>query len=164
VETDPEAIREMQTCQSVPVHKARKVEPFVRHSARAMLTVLNLRGVELSILLVADPRMRKLNRNWRNLDRVTNVLSFPQLEPEQVEDLTEGQRPANVPSGKPVLLGDVVLAPVTVARRAGGCRAFWPQLKQTLAHGILHLCGHDHRRTAERRRMRSAESRLLRKT
>lgn len=163
VETDPETLREIRLCHSMPTHKARKIVPFVRQNACAMLNVLDLRGVELSILLVPDPRMRELNRNWRNLNRVTNVLSFPQLEPEQVEDLTEGERPATTPEDQPVLLGDVVLAPTTVARRAGRCRAFWPQLKEALAHGILHLCGHDHRRPAERKRMRSAQSRLLKK-
>lgn len=142
---------------------ARTVSAFVQKSARAMLGALDLRGVELSVLLVPDTRMRELNRLWRNLDRVTNVLSFPQLEPEQVEDLTRGERPATPPPGQPVLLGDVVLALTTIARRAGTNRALMPGLAQALAHGLLHLCGHDHRRPAARKRMRQAEARLLEK-
>jgi len=108
---------------------------------------------ELSILLVDDAAMRLLNREWRGLDRTTDVLSFAQRE---------GQGPGDRPPTS--LLGDVVVS-LDAARRQS--RRFGHPLERELArllvHGILHLVGHDHVRGEKRaREMRHEERRLLR--
>jgi probable rRNA maturation factor len=96
----------------------------------------------LSLSLVGDREMRKLNREWRGKDQPTDVLSFPQLE-----------RGA---------LGDVVISLETARRQAreGG----WPlsvELRRLLAHGIAHCRGYDHDTARSARRMAAAEHRLL---
>jgi probable rRNA maturation factor len=97
---------------------------------------------EVSLSLVSDREMRKLNRQWRGKDQSTDVLSFP---------LEEGSH-----------LGDVVISLDTARRQAreGG----WPlsmELRRLLAHGLLHCAGHDHEDPSDARRMRRAERELL---
>lgn len=115
--------------------------------ARAFLRALGRDDGELSVLLTTDRRIRALNRRWRELDRATDVLSFPLSEP-----------PGHGP-----WLGDVVISLDTAVRRArGDGRRLRQELDRYLAHGLLHLLGRDHRTPSEARRMARAESRLVR--
>jgi len=118
-------------------------------SARRLLRGLGLRHAELSIALVSDAEMRRLNRRWRGTDRPTDVLSFPQREGE-----------GGTPDG---LLGDVVIS-VDSARRQADARGatLGREGERLLVHGLLHLLGYDHERSAaEARRMQRRERTLL---
>ncbi|MBL8954841.1 MAG: rRNA maturation RNase YbeY [Myxococcaceae bacterium] len=120
---------------------------------------LELDGVELSLSLVSDAQIRKLNRAWRKKDKATDVLSFP---------LFSGPRPRGTPlrgglrSSPPAPLGDVVIS-LETARRVAKERsvAIATELNLYLAHGLLHLLGHDHHRVEARKRMATAEAHLL---
>ena len=105
---------------------------------------------ELSLLLVSDAVMRRLNRQWRGQDRPTDVLSFAQAE-----------GPTGAPPG---LLGDVVISIDTARRQAAECAApLASELDRLLIHGVLHLLGYDHERSpAEARRMQRRERALAR--
>ncbi len=99
-------------------------------------------GGAASVVLTSDRTMRRLNRDFRGLDRPTNVLTF---EP-----------PA------PGLPGEIVLALGTVRREAAAAsRSLAAHLAHLAVHGALHLRGHDHQRAGEARRMEMAEARLL---
>jgi len=95
----------------------------------------------LSIAVVADARVRDLNRRYRNKNAATDVLSFPAEEPGE--------------------LGDVVLA-LGVARRqaAGEGHSLTTEFRVLALHGLLHLLGYDHER--DDGQMRRLEQRLLR--
>jgi len=114
------------------------------------LEKLGLSGQELSISLVGDRAIRRLNRTWRKKDKATDVLSFP----------AEGG-PKGMPGPSP--LGDVVISLDTAQRRAKeDARPLAAELARYLAHGVLHLLGHDHERSAaEARRMFALEEKLL---
>jgi probable rRNA maturation factor len=117
-------------------------------SGRRLLAALGRHEAELSILLVSDRVIRRLNREWRGRDRPTDVLSFAQHE-----------GPAAAPAP---LLGDVVISVATAKRQA---RERGETLRgaseRLLIHGVLHLLGYDHERSvAAARRMRRRE-RLL---
>ena len=117
---------------------------------RRLLRALRLGDAELSILLVSDGEMRKLNRDWRGRDRPTDVLAFAQRE---------GAGPA-----PDALLGDVVIS-VDTARRQAEERGhtLGREGERLLVHGLLHLLGYDHERSpAEARRMQRRERALLR--
>jgi probable rRNA maturation factor len=121
----------------------------LRTRAVAFLSLLDLRDVELSVLLTDDPGIRVLNREWRRKDRPTDVLSFPAGEP---------------PPGStgPRHLGDVIVSLDTARRQARAHRhRLADELDLYLAHGLLHLLGHDHHRRPDARRMAALESRLL---
>lgn len=119
-------------------------------SARRLLERLRLRDAELSVLLVSDREMRSLNHRWRGLDRPTDVLAFAQRE-------GAGGAPAGV-------LGDVVIS-VDTARRQAADRghSLLREGDRLLVHGLLHLLGYDHERSAaEARRMQRRERALAR--
>ena len=113
-------------------------------NARRLLRGLRLSEAELSILLVSDAEMQRLNRRWRGKDRPTDVLSFPQE--------ADG------------LLGDVVISVDTARRQAAEQRTtLGREADRLLIHGLLHLLGYDHERSAaEARRMQRRERALAR--
>jgi probable rRNA maturation factor len=129
--------------------KASAWRKRVERRSRDFLAALGLSGVELSIALVSDAAIRRLNRTWRRIDRPTDVLSFP------AGDALPGAK-------GPEPLGDVIVSLDTTARAAKQYhRTFGEELDRYLAHGLLHLLGHDHHRSAEAKRMAAAETLLL---
>jgi probable rRNA maturation factor len=90
-----------------------------------------------SLLFTSDEEIYALNRDWRQRDKPTNVLSFPMLDRADLLELTS--------SGPPVLLGDVVLAHETCAREAADKGiTLADHAAHLMIHGLLHLAGHDH--------------------
>ncbi len=113
-----------------------------------MLRATKLDDAELSVLLCDDRTMRGLNRRYRQIDRPTDVLAFP---------MQEGEGPSD-----PSLLGDVVISLDTAARQARrNDRPIVAEVTYLLAHGLLHLLGHDHRTQAETRRMNALADGLM---
>lgn len=106
---------------------------------------------ELSISIVGDRTIRRLNRDYLAKDRPTNVISF---------SLQEGECSGVAPHA----LGDVVISADTAAREAaeGGMTTF-ERLCFLLLHGVLHLCGYDHERSGatEAARMEQKERELF---
>jgi probable rRNA maturation factor len=112
----------------------------MRRRAERMLRHLRLRGVELSVALVDDATIHALNRTYRHKDKPTDVLAFPMADPAPP-----------TPSG---LLGDVIVSVDTARRQAARRRRpLLAELTMLLAHGLLHLLGHDHGNDAEEREM-----------
>jgi probable rRNA maturation factor len=117
--------------------------------AEHMLSALDLGQAELSILLTDDAGIRVLNREHRQKDKPTDVLSFPLDEVPGPEDIR--------------LLGDVVISIDTAERQAQSRkRDLLHEVRFLLAHGILHLLGYDHGTRAEKKRMDAACRRLVR--
>jgi len=123
--------------------------------ARAMLAALDLESSELSILLTNDDGIRRLNREHRDKDRPTDVLSFPQNEFRRPLVPRRGQNLA--------VLGDVILSLDTAARQARGRRRpLEDEVRFLLAHGLLHLLGYDHGFPEEKRVMTARTRELVR--
>lgn len=121
----------------------------LRRSGERFLAALALEDVELSVLLTDDPGIQALNRSWRRRNTPTDVLSFPAGPP---------------PPGHtgPRHLGDVILSLDTARRQARlHRRTLAQELDLYLAHGLLHLLGHDHQRRGDAERMAALEGRLL---
>lgn len=90
-----------------------------------------------SLLFTSDKEIHALNREWRERDKPTNVLSFPMLSRAELLELDE--------DGPPVLLGDVALAHETCAREAAEKGiAIADHASHLMVHGLLHLAGYDH--------------------
>ena len=111
------------------VSSAVRTGPSVRRVAawtEAALAAADPRGKSaVSVLLCGDARMRRLNREFRKIDRPTDVLSFP--------------------SGEPTFLGDVAIDVPYAARQAKKRRhPLEREVQILLAHGVLHHLGHDH--------------------
>jgi len=124
--------------------------PLLRKRARAALSELGCARAELSLVLVDDSEIARLNGRYRNRKGATDVLSFSLLEGEH-------------PSYRGKLLGDVVIAVDTAARQARARhRGLDEEVARLMVHGLLHLLGHDHERDEEARAMRAEERRLWR--
>lgn len=90
-----------------------------------------------SLLLTSDAEVHALNREWRQRDKPTNVLSFPMLERAELLALAG--------DGPPELLGDIALAYETCAREAAEKGiALEHHAAHLIVHGLLHLAGYDH--------------------
>jgi probable rRNA maturation factor len=104
-------------------------------------------AAELSIVLTDDAEQRVLNRDWRGIDKSTNVLSFPQIEP------------FGPVSG---LLGDIILARETLEREAAEqAVSFEDHFTHLVVHGFLHLLGYDHMDEDEALVMEGLETQIL---
>lgn len=91
----------------------------------------------VSLLFTSDAEIHGLNREWRQRDKPTNVLSFPMLTREELLAL--------LPDGPPEMLGDIALAHETCAREAAEKGvSLEDHATHLLIHGLLHLAGHDH--------------------
>jgi probable rRNA maturation factor len=102
---------------------------------------------ELSIVLTDDAEQQELNREWRGIDKPTNVLSFPQIEP------------FGPVSG---ILGDIVLARETLEREAEELqKPFLHHFTHLVVHGFLHILGYDHIEERDALEMESLETRIL---
>lgn len=106
---------------------------------------------ELAIMLTDDEGIRTLNKNWRGIDKPTNVLSFPALQPT-------GPRDDDIPR----MLGDIAIAYETTRNEADAeNKPFENHLSHLAVHGFLHLIGHDHENEADAETMEQLECQIL---
>ena len=104
---------------------------------------------ELSLLLTDDVEIQELNRTYRDLDKATDVLSFPQDE-DAVNETGD------------TLLGDVVISVETAARQAEEHHlSFNEELILLTIHGILHLLGYDHERSPQEARIMQDKTQVV---
>jgi probable rRNA maturation factor len=118
---------------------------------RAALRHLGRQRSSATLVLTDDQEIRRLNRDYRGIDRATDVLSF---HLQQLAGETD-------PAGQGVNLGDIVISVETAKRRAPGGR-LEPELERLAIHGLCHLFGHDHKRKDQARTMFALERRLRR--
>jgi probable rRNA maturation factor len=121
---------------------------IVSRAVRAAALAVSTAAGELAIVLTDDSAIRTLNREWRNKDAATNVLSFPM--------------PAVHGGGAVKLLGDIVIAYETTAREAQAERKpLRNHLSHLAVHGFLHLVGYDHETGPEADTMEGLEALIL---
>lgn len=110
----------------------------------------SLKGHVVSVLLTDDAAVRRLNAQWRNIDKPTNVLSFPPAPNARVAD------------GEPASLGDIAIAYETTAREAQEeHKPFADHVAHLAVHGFLHLLGYDHESDGEAEAMEQLERVIL---
>lgn len=122
----------------------------LKEKAQAILDALGSPDGELSILLLDDPQIAALNKNYLQREGPTNVIAFPMREGAFAEI-------------NPDLLGDVAISLETAEREglAAGM-SMKDRLGELMIHGILHLFGYDHETSeAEARRMEAKTRELL---
>ena len=139
----------------------------IRRRCTKLLELVGRSDAEIAIVLTDDVEIRALNGTYRQKDKATDVLSFPQSAPD-----------FEPPLGMALPLGDVVISVETAARQASkdGCLPRveaalgrseghpWSTVDETtflLVHGVLHLLGHDHMEPEERAVMEALEHQLI---
>ena len=127
----------------------------LRALVRGALALEGRHPGQIGVVLAGDDLLRELNRDYRGLDRATDVLSFAyDAEGGGVDPATHRA---------PRVHGDLVVSMDRVREQARRFRVSeGRELARLVVHGALHLAGLDHQRSAERRRMRSREDHVLR--
>lgn len=113
--------------------------------------------IEVAVRLTSDDEVHALNRQYRGKDKPTNVLSFPMIQADLLETVTQ-----NSDDGE-VLLGDIVLAHgVCLAEAAERGISVEDHATHLIVHGCLHLLGYDHGDDPEAEAMEEMERAALR--
>jgi probable rRNA maturation factor len=117
----------------------------LKRTALFVLKRLNVPGdKEVSVAFVDDEEMRTLNADYRNINRTTDVLSFPQDGPDDS------------------ILGDVIISIDTAVRRSKLQKlSIEHEIYRLMIHGILHLLGYDHKKKNDAKVMREKELEIL---
>ena len=129
-----------------PGHLDARAEQAVREALKQSKAKIT-GAAELSIVLTDDAEQQILNRDWRGIDKPTNVLSFPQIE-----------------AFGPVsgLLGDIILARETLVKEADEQGvSFDDHFTHLVIHGFLHLLGYDHIQESDALVMEGLETQIL---
>jgi probable rRNA maturation factor len=131
--------------RTVAIHTAT----IKRHVQRAM-TYLGCADRELCVVFGSDRLLHTLNRDYRQQDRPTNVLAFPQAG-------------ACANARTSPLLGDVIVSlPIAVREACHLQQSLEERVTFLIIHGLLHLLGYDHDRSLpERRRMEALEAEVM---
>ncbi len=132
----------------------RSLESFLRQVKRE----LSLKESDVTICLVSDKAMARLNQNFRKKKGPTDVLSFPQedsfsplatrhspLRGQSAKSRKDTGKQQLVKKSRPTYLGDIAISPSTARRYAKSHdRTLGSELRVLILHGVLHLLGYDH--------------------
>lgn len=114
----------------------------------------------LSVTLTNPEQIHKLNKEYRNVDRATDVLSFPMFEKEEIDEIVSKQ----IKNPIPEVLGDIVISIEKVKEQANEYgHSFERELSYMLVHGFYHIMGYDHIEEEDKVKMRAKEEVVLSK-
>ena len=155
----PALFLEVEQVETSPL--SRDYETLISRAAKAALSA-GLTGplppAELFVKLVDDTESQQLNQRYRSINKPTNVLSFPGVEPDDLP----GALKLAAQGGPPVLLGDLIIA-VSVVRTEAveQAKSVEDHLSHLIVHGVLHLLGYDHINDKDAEEMEALEREIL---
>lgn len=143
------AVPEIEVLIESPLwRKEPAAEKTVLAAIETAAAMLKKADGEVAVMLTDDETIRALNRDWRGIDKATNVLSFRASAPPGSDGFLH--------------LGDIVVAYETLAREcADEDKDFLHHLSHLTVHGFLHLMGYDHQNDSEADAMEGLESAIL---
>ena len=118
---------------------------------------LNSSKLYINIILTTPKNIRQINKDYRNIDKETDVLSFPMFEKEEL-----GSKIKNKDFINKDILGDIVISIERVKQQAKEYEhSFERELSYMVVHGFYHLMGYDHMEEDEKKVMRNKEEKVL---
>ena len=112
----------------------------------------------INIILTNPENIKNINKQYRNIDKETDVLSFPMFEKEEIENLRKNGNDIEE------ALGDIVISLQKVEEQAQEYgHSFERELSYMLIHGFYHLMGYDHMNDNDKVQMREKEEGVLNK-
>ena len=110
----------------------------------------------INIILTNPENIKRINKEYRNIDKETDVLSFPMFEKEEIDNMK------NTGNDIKDTLGDIVISIERVKEQADEYgHSFERELSYMLIHGFYHLMGYDHMKEQEKKIMREKEEGIL---
>ena len=130
---------------------------------RVLVQAFSIEGIDninlyINVILTNPENIRKANKEYRNIDKETDVLSFPMFEKQEIEILIE--------NGNTIkdVLGDIIISIPKVEEQAKEYgHSFEREFAYMLIHGFYHLMGYDHMEEEEKKEMRKKEEGVLNK-
>ena len=114
------------------------------------------KNLYIKVTLTTTQEIRKYNKQYRNIDKETDVLSFPIFEKEEIEKIQKNGNEV------PEVLGDLIISMKQVARQAEEYgHSFERELAYMVVHGFYHLMGYDHIEEEDKKEMRLKEENIL---
>ena len=111
----------------------------------------------ITITLTTPEEIKKINKKYRNIDKETDVLSFPMFEKEEIEEKIKNQEFLYED-----ILGDIIISIEKVKKQAEEYgHSFERELSYMLVHGFYHLMGYDHIKEEDKIVMRPKEEKIL---
>lgn len=141
---------------------SRSEKVFLDRVVDTALTVMGAADATLDLSFVGRAKIRALNAEFRGVDRVTDVLSFPTLDRVTLP-LEKGSYPTDLdPETGKVYLGSIVICRVRAKEQAAEYgHSEERELAYLTVHGVLHLLSFDHLNESDKAEMRAAEERIL---
>lgn len=110
--------------------------------------------IYISIILTDEENIQKINKEYRNIDKATDVLSFPMFEPEEIEEAKTREE----------VLGDIIVCmPIVKKQAAEYEHSEEREFAYMLVHGFYHVMGYDHMVEEDKVKMRAKEEIVLKK-
>ena len=151
----------------IGVELDKKSIKLLKKVAKQTLKVNNQkpRKIQACVKFVYDDEIQELNKRMRNIDKVTDVLSFPNCEDVFNREITPKNFPYEVnPENGKVDIGDVVINLNRAEEQAGSYgHSFTREVAYLMVHGLLHLMGYDHIDPLDANLMRAQEEKVLAK-
>jgi len=140
-----------------PPYRGRLTQKWLRGIVDAALSAEKVdRPVELSLIITGDKEVHKLNRDYRGIDRTTDVISFALNEDVDGTDFV-------TPPDKISRLGEVIISyPQAATQAKANKQTIKAEMAWLVVHGLLHLLGYDHQDDASEAVMRKREDKILR--
>lgn len=116
---------------------------------------LKYKNLYINIVLTNPENIRRINKEHRNIDKETDVLSFPMFEKDEIKEITNLNKD---------ILGDIVISISKVEEQAKEYgHSFERELSYMVVHGFYHLMGYDHMEETDKKIMRNKEENILQK-
>lgn len=132
---------------------------IISHVIKKCYEVENLEDSKLyiNVILTNPENIRKINKQYRNIDKETDVLSFPMFEKQDLDLKLKNKNFKNID-----ILGDIIISIEQVERQALEYgHSFERELSYMVVHGFYHLMGYDHMEEEEKKIMRIKEENVL---
>lgn len=121
-------------------------------------------NVAVDVIFCDEEQIRTLNREKRDTDRVTDVLSFPALDGIKGKKINKKDFPYEIDEEGFLSLGSIALCTKRAQEQAEEYgHSYEREINYLIVHGICHLLGHDHETEEEKRQMRELEEKILTK-
>lgn len=140
-------------------------EENAKNIARAMYGFVNSDAVlAVEVEFVGEEEIRRLNRELRGIDKVTDVLSFPTLDGIKGEDIFKKDYPYSLDEEGNLIVGSVAVCVKRAKEQAEEYgHSFNREIHYLIVHGIMHCLGYDHIEDSDRAEMREKEELILSK-
>ena len=137
-----------------------QIKKIIEITLKKCIEIENLRkDIIINVEIVGDDRIKEINNSTRNIDKVTDVLSFPMYEKKDFEEKLEE---IYVENNIPTILGDIVIDILQVERQAEEYNTgIIRELSYMTVHSFYHLMGEDHMEEEDKKVMRQKEENVL---